>query len=346
VADGWRYLLANTLDMSIIGELRRAASKTLTVDNNKTGAVGFSYATGAPNAGDIYPLRTCIVAQRDDEWFWSGPVLTRNTSIAPGTATVGAVGWFERLNHILIQAPVTFTAQDAGSIASALLDLARAQDPTLPIRIGTVEVTQPRTITYNIDANIGQEIQKLAEIEAGYDWYVDPRTRLLNIVAKRGEIRANCKWLWLLEGENAKGNLLNVVENVDGSTVVNDIKPRGKFASGLALDLTSRDQYGLFQEAPSLSDVVDTNILNAYANAEIVYRSEPRVTYQIFPKSADSIGVPQIFKDYDIGDTTYLTARRDYINLNEQAIRIFGASMNITDEGVEQITSLKTTADG
>lgn len=344
MAEGWRFLLARSHDMELVGELKRASSRTLTVDNNKSGSAQCDYPVDAPHAGEVSPWETCLVAQRDDDWYWSGPVQQRVADLAGNKLTIPAVGWFERLNRILLQEEESFADEDAGSIASSLLDLARAQDPTLPITIGAVETTQNRTITCGMDASIGAEIQRLAEVESGYDWYVDPRTRQLNVVERRGVDRQDCKWFWLLDDSSNQANLTNVIQTVDGTTVANDIKARGRFTTGHAEDVDSKARYGLHQDSPSLSDVPDTDILLAYANAEITYRKDPRVTYQIFPRSPTDASVPRLFGDFNIGDTTYLTARRGFVEIDDQPIRVFGATLNIRSDGSEEVTNLQTTA--
>lgn len=340
----WKFLLYTSSDLELIGEMRNCHGRGLKVDLNKSGSARGWNPTSDQIARQVWPWQTCLVVTYGGQWYWSGPINSRNTSLASGQASFTAVDWFDRLMHLNLSARVTYTGQDASSIAAALLELAREQDPTIPITLGTVEATQYRTITYEIDQSIGQAIQDLAALESGYDWYIHPRTRQLNIVARRGVDRPNCKWLFYADHRSQQSNLEDVEEIVDGNTLVNDITPRGKSGSGHAEDPDSIFRYGRFQERPSLSDVVDPNILNAFANAEIVYRSEPRVTYTMRPKPSSKASVPKLFRDFDLGDTTYLTARRDYVVVNNLAQRIFGASLEISDTGLETLSDLQTTA--
>lgn len=345
MALGWEYVLAKSRDMETIGKLRRCHDRQLSVDLNKSGSTSGWTPTADRLSSAIWPWSTCIIAQHDGNPYWSGPIISRNISMAAGRATFSCVGWFERLMHLLLQDQQTqYEDQDAGFIISDLLTKARAQDPLLPITIGEIQLTQKRTISYGLDQSIGQAIQDLAELEAGVDWHIDPITRKLNILARRGEPKPDCKWTLIGDGKSQQSNCSEVVENVDGSTLVNQIRPRGQFGSGIGEDGPSQTIYGVFQEAPSLSDVKDSNILNAFAAGEIVYRSQPRVTYTITPKPSSKATVPKLFRDFDIGDTGFLTARRDFINVRDQATRMFGASLAISDTGVEMITNLQTTA--
>lgn len=345
MAEGWEYILARSRDMKVYGKFKTARDRTLTVDINKSGSASCWIPTSDRLAALAIPWASCIIAQYDGEWLWSGPVSLRRTDMAAGRVNISAVGWFERFMHLLIQAmTTTHTNVDASVIITDLIAIAQAQDPHFPVTLGTVELSQLRTITYNLDQNIGQAIQDLAELEAGIDWQIDPITRKINIYEQLGVDRPECKWTFIGDSKSKQSNLSNCVETLDGSTLVNQIKPRGKYGSGLAEDLPSQDTYGVFQEAPALSEVVDINILLAYAAGEIVFRSSPRLTYELTPKPSSKVVVPKLFRDFNIGDIGYLTARRDFVSVENQAMRMFGATLAISNSGTETITNLQTTA--
>jgi hypothetical protein len=333
--------LAHVLDMKIIGELKQASARSLSVDINKSGSASFNFPMDHRYAKYINALRTCLIAQRGDEWFWSGPIHQVTRDFAAGKISATAVGWFDRLNSRFLPDQRQYADQDAGGITSDLLSIANGIGDTF-IKLGTVEPSQLRTTTYARDANIGQEIQSLVELESGYDWYIDPVSRELNIVARRGQDRPQCKWILIGDGKSNMSNLKNVVETEDGSTVVNDITVRGKFNSAHADDVLSKSEMGTIQQVTTLSDVVDNDILNAYANAEIVYRKDPRRTYTITPKSSAAANVPIMGETFDLGDTTYLTARRGGVRIDDQAVRAFGVDLQIDERGLETITRLQT----
>lgn len=345
MAKGWRYYLGNSSDMEIVSELKHAHGRALEVDNNKSGSSNYWVPIGDQPAGKVWPWETCTIIQHDDDIFWSGPNTSRTTDMSSGQVAVSAVGWFERFMHLLLlDFTTSYVDKDAGFIISDLVAKARALDPSLPITMGTVVPSQIRTITYSRDQSIGQAIIDLGVIESGVDWYIDPVTRKLNVVPRRGVDRPDVKWTFIGDMRSQQSNLSNCVESVDGNTITNSMRPRGKVASGFAEDAMSRDRYGLFMDNPSLSDVSDTSILNAFANAEMVYRAQPRVLYELTPKPSSKGNVPKLFRDFDIGDTTYLTARRGHVDIVDQATRMFGVGLAITDVGVEILNKLQTTA--
>lgn len=345
MSKGWEYILARSSDMSTIGKLKKAHNRTLEVDLNKSGSASCWIPTLEIVAKYVWPWRTCIIAQYDNVPFWSGPVVSCPTNMATGEMTISAVGWFDRLMHLLLKDLSTpYVKEDQGLLIASLLEKAKEQWPALPITMGTIEASVERTIAYSQDQNIGQAIIDLTELEDGTDWVIDPITRKLNIVARRGVDRPDCKWIFI-HGDGGKSNLANVERDVDGTNMVNDIITRGKGVSGRQTEPLSEEEYGVFQEIQSLSDVNEVEIIESYAAAEVAYRSQPRVVYKLSPKPATSeFKVPKLFDDFDIGDTTYLTARRDFIDIEGQAERVFGASLSISDVGTTTINNLQTTA--
>lgn len=342
MADGWQYILARADSLETIGPLRDADNRTVSEDLNKSGSSSCSINMKNKLAGLAYPLSTALVVQLDDEVKWSGYITTRSSNASGGRVTISAVGWFERLMFLEIQQKVTFTSTDAGNIVSALVGLARAQDPRLPITMGSVEGTQVRTITYEVGQSIGQAILDLSGLEAGFDFKVDPLTRVLNIYRRIGIYRSDCKWIYLGDGHSRFSNLADVDELVDGTIVRNDIRTQGRYARIQATDASSQYEYGVFQSTPNLSDVTDSNILAAYSNAEIVYLRQPRVTYTLTPKSSAQKKVPKLYRDFNVGDTTLLTARKNFISVTDQEQRIFGATLSISKLGVEMLSNLQT----
>jgi hypothetical protein len=317
MAEGWRYFLADSKSLEIIGELGEAKSRTLGTDINKSGNASCTYPLDAPYAEFIWPWRTALIVMFDDDWFWSGPISMRTRQWASGKVVINAIGWFEKvMRRIVLELDgLAYTNMDAGAIAFALLDYANSVGDTL-VRPGIFEGSQVRTRTYVRDANIGQEIMNLAELEAGYDWYVDPVTRRLNIVERRGALREDVVWYAVQDGEvveydghrraSSGNNLADVQDVADGTTVVNQI------------------------------------FLDAYANGEMVYRAQPKTTYQLTPKSNADERVPRFKIDFDLGDTMPLVCKRGTMEIVGEHVRAFGVDLDIQDNGVAHISRLQT----
>jgi hypothetical protein len=102
----WRFVLANSIDLSPITELARATSRSVKVALNRPGSASFDLALDAPGASDIVAIKTCVLAYQHDpasspvwQLRWSGPVWTISEDLAGNKMSVACIGWFELLNH-------------------------------------------------------------------------------------------------------------------------------------------------------------------------------------------------------------------------------------------------------
>lgn len=110
----------------------------------------------------------------------------------------------------------------------------------------------------------------------------------------------------------------------------------------MAEDIPSQNEYQLFEEEVQLSDVVDPNVLLAYAGGEVLIRKTPRILYSPAPFPWIEGRTPQPFVDYGLGDKVIFTAQKaNRINVIGQAVRIFGMNVTITEEGNERLDALQ-----
>jgi hypothetical protein len=353
----WRFFLANSMDMSPVGELSKARGKSLTLTLNRGGSFTFQYNAGDELAEEITPLSRCVIAYRDGIPRWSGPVWSTVDAAPSNEVGVTCVGWFDLLVHRLIapgvmESSAGFVSMDAGQIAMNLLCFANGRDASTiiqtPIRPGQVEQSQLRTRSYKRFQNIGQEIQALGDIESGFDCEVTPDTRRMNIWAKRSRDLTGSVTFGYRVGPIH--NLESVNRQVSGDRTVNGIYVVG--ASPVASltrqdDPVSQAAYGLMEEQVALSEVVDPIISLAYAAAELVYRSDPLTIYTIKPMAwtpSNPHRVPRPLDDYEVGDVVSFSAEQGRIHVQNQAARIF--QMTISPEMGSEGVSLQTTLQG
>lgn len=225
------------------------------------------------------------------------------------------------------------------------------------VNLGSVPFTGfTRNITYQEFKNIGQAITELAQMESGFDFRVDPATRQFNIyftpvgpagttINGRGKVQPNALFAY----KTGVANIQNLSENEDGSTVQNDVFAVGPYGVGIGYDYGSQNDYGIFSSQASLSDVTQAPVLNAFANAEAITNARPRKiwTFDQMPYLKGGSAM-QPFIDFDIGDFCNLISNYGIIlpdpstGLKTQPIRIFGFTVNVSDEGVEQVTNFQT----
>lgn len=342
----WVFELANSSDLSKIGELTQARQRQLTLTLNRGGSASFVLPIDDNLAKLVKEINTCVVIKRKfSSGFipvWSGYV-SGIAEQTPNTLTVSCLGWLQLLEKRFIKTDLNFLNIDAGEIVLSILDTIGQDSSLLPayyVKRGTIEHTITRTRQYKAHDQVLKIIQDLSDIENGFDMYIDPTERLLNIYIKKLRDQPNLNFEYGI-------NITDVSRSSDTSRMVNKITVLGGpnlFAS-VADDTASQNQYGLLEEVTTLSDVNDQLILAAYANAEIAIRSQPLRIYNFsLRKSTPNVPDPKLFIDYEIGDKIYLTALKGTIQERRKPVRIFSLSVSIPENGNEQITNVQTTA--
>jgi hypothetical protein len=351
----WRFFLADstTSPPTLIGDLTGAQSMKLTLALNKSGGCSFDLSMMNPLADDIQPITTCIVAYKNAQAIWSGPVWTIDENLPTARMSVSAVGWFELLNNRILHDAVNYNLVVGGQIAVNLLNITNAISATrITSSTANVHDTQTRTRDYERWQNIGAAITELTEIENGFDFVIDPLTRVMSFYPSPtlgGPNPPQPTWHDRTNVVFGYGwgpdNLSSFQRNIDASQTMNTIFVSGKNGTyGPGIDADSIAAYGAFEQQVSLSDVADVDVLTAYAAEEIVFRRTPRVIYSItpYPVGSTRARTPDPLVDYGLGDQIYLTARyRKRLSIQNQAVRVFGMEIDIDENGNEKLGPLQ-----
>ncbi len=360
----WEYLIGweqqmNPENFVRIGELTQASNRNVQLQLNRPGGASFDIPLVDPIAEEIKPQETCILAYRDNQIRWSGPVWGLQEQAAAGreSMTVNAMGWLELAKHRLTDYKTSFSNQSDYAIARSLLMAATRRFPFPFIFEIPLEAGVARTRTAEKYANVGSIIEELSEIENGFDYEVVYDTTRNTIVWKfyrrigidKPDIHFAYNW--------GPDNLTSISRSFDSARLANHVTATGRYAQAFAppdtanplnsIHSAAQEQYGLFEEQAALSEVVDTNILLAYAGAEVLYREHPIQTFDFAPKAVSDANdgmIPQLFTDYNLGDTIRLTAKKGRMDFTAQPVRIFGASIGIDNEGNENISQIRTQA--
>jgi hypothetical protein len=91
----------------------------------------------------------------------------------------------------------------------------------------------------------------------------------------------------------------------------------------------------MLEEWITLSDVTQTAILSEYANGEVAYKKYGVTTFAIKPMAVGN--VPRLFDDFDLGDRVYFSVNRGRFQVDMQAVRVFTATVDISDETGDEI---------
>lgn len=331
----WRIFLADADTLSIEGEISKAKDIQLQLALNKPGNLSFSISAIHEMAENLEAITKCLILKRDNKTIFSGPIWTIQENWQ--TITVTSIGWFELLNHRIFY--------EDKPMASVTLDLAYEMinytnsiwntglEPIIPDYDFDYWRPPYLTPTYKKFQNIGQEIQALSDMENGFDWYMDYDTKQLYITPRKSRVIQDV----ILGHKWGPHNISNVERTIDGSLLATEVLAIGKSGSAIAYNSSKKDEYGLFTEQVTASELIDINMLQAYAQSELVFKENPRTTYTITPFANTS---PSFLTDYDIGDIIYFAARAGRLNIPKQAIRVFGGTINIDINGNEKLTTL------
>jgi hypothetical protein len=312
------------------------------------------------------------------DWIWSGNVQTIDEDWTSNIMKVACVGWAQRLAMRMLHTDKTYSVSDDAPIIQDLLATANAATITNPdsstYAVPTVAGSSPATPTWmawggtlpnegagGATAYVARTgitmvktkyqmilpiFDEITGFENGLDWWVDPKTRLLYVYRKHCTSRSNVivafKW-----GPN---NLAQFGRNIAGDQKANYVLVTGASGiSAMADNKPDQASNGLIESLTQWTDATDTSVLLAEAGAQVIMRANGKITYGITPfLYAGDIGapptsVPEPFVDYNpVGDEFKLTAVHPQRgNIMLQTVRSFGVTVNIDEEGNEQLGQLQ-----
>jgi hypothetical protein len=267
VSAQWKFVLANSSDLSHVGELKNARNRLLQLVFNRPGVLSFNIPLDDDLGAQIWPITSAIKAYRrgsSGTWqlIWSGMVWAVDEDVSGNNLVVNAQGWLQWLATRILRRTKDYTLvnpatglfwTDAEIIYDLLADanattitwdsnyaapaIYTATDggvsKVLPTPVGagastgSFHPTHERRYQIGLYASILSEIQRLTDLENGCDVFVDPASRSLGVWAQRMTDRPDA-----LFGFNAgTRNLQQFSRNLDPSTVVNYLVASGGTAT-------------------------------------------------------------------------------------------------------------------
>lgn len=352
----WKFFIAESSDLSIIKDISNdAREKQLDLSFNRSGSCTFNLPLTQTYFDYTKTNRYCILAQKGNTVVWSGPIWTRQIDFNEEKIGVTAVGWFEILmtRFLTDVVPGRYVDENEGNIVLSnsspigLLKIANDKHPTW-ITAGTNTSTSERTITYEIFQSIGENIINLSDMEDGFDIYMDPLTRELNITDSNsfGDVTSTpFGYNW------GPHNIANVVVQENGGELRNAVHVAG--GNGVAITAESSASIAtnnLYEEIIQLTEVSDENILGAVANAHLALTENPPQSLDISLKAQGSgINELEFFENYTLGDKIAVVINKNIDGYNIQVTqtpRVFGATIVIDEYNTERVTNLRTTYEG
>ncbi len=179
----WKFFIANSSDLEIQKDItNEARGKQLTLSYNRSGSLSFNIPLNVSNYENTFTNKKCVMVMKNNQFVWSGPIWTRTVNMSEEKIEISAVGWFEILMYRLTDSPKTFSSATytEGEIVFNLLNEANNDHPTW-LTPGTDTTVTPRSKTIETFSSIGQTILDLSDTEDGFDIFVNPQTRQMNL---------------------------------------------------------------------------------------------------------------------------------------------------------------------
>lgn len=354
----WKFFLAQSTDLEVTSDVTgQARNKQLTVAFNRSGNLTFQLPLTLDNLEYTKTHSCCILAQKNNTVVWSGPVWTRTIDFGGEKIDISAVGWFEYLmTRYLWEGTIpdySVAGEGDMTIASGLLTIANSDSPTYITFGGMTGAEETRKVKYEIWQSIGEEIINLSDTEHGFDIYMDPLTRELSLKAPETYTHQTD----IPFGYNfGADNISNLIIEDNGGEMRNRIQVVGKDnnvwqydADGTGGSPDSQGINGLMTEVIQATESDDALLLQAIANAQGALKENGMINYEITLKAQGANNPYELFEDYDLGDRIDVTAQKRIDNetiIMEMSPRVFGATIDIDDQGVERVSSLQTTFAG
>lgn len=196
-------------------------------------------------------------------------------------------------------------------------------DGSLNIVKGTVQLSTTRTvpIEYQSGRDIFAEINKMAELDTGFDWKILPATRAYTVWSPRRSGASTAKL------EYPKTIKRYTVQQM-GKWVANSVLIQGQNDNNIvATDPTSRAKYGLREYSESATDLPDVPAITARANYVRNSRAEPRTV----PNASISSALVNPFESNSgivLGGTVGLKIIEGITNLNT-SMRLVGYQLTL-----------------
>lgn len=231
----------------------------------------------------------------------------------------------------------TYTAEDSGAIAAAILAGVNAEQAT-GITIGTVDTFIPQTTTY-LWKKVLDAINELGAVDGSYEWqirYIDgtPPTCALDLRTELGGDRSSAVFLEYGAGTKHNCSGYSRARSIDQAATRVWALGNGSTVTTVAFD-TAAETVNRYEDVVTFSDITDASMLDALATAHVAVRKNPRVLVNLtpFPSLAPRYGV-----DWFLGDRV---AARVVVNGSVRVsgvARIWGATIATDELGNERPT--------
>ncbi len=284
---------------------------------------------------DVKSGSRVIEVWKDNVRKYSGRLWDITASSNDEEFRISSRGWLFDLKRRSVSGTTEkWVATDQFDIAWELIDYTQDKvDGDLGITRGPEAdsgVLRDRTFPFWEQPFIGDEIVAMSELSDGFDFEIDAERVFHMYYPNKGAVKSiplelgkNIATFGLQEDATGMANSFSAIGAGDGSNT----------CIAVAIDATSRSQYGLLEANESFTDIKTFTTLQSRATSRLARIKKPRRQpnlYAVFEADQD-------YDDYEVGDRVQVEAEDGYISFDEQ-MRIITMTHQITNEGRETVT--------
>ena len=323
-ATSYRYLFADVLTGSIIGEL----SMTGVSFDQKLNTAGTLNAhillsgldtTKLNVANSTIPMRCAVYVDRNGTIIWGGVIWARSYNSKSQVLTITAREWLSYFEKRKITSTIAYSATDQLLIAQGLINTAQSvaygnvgclinQDP---LSTSTSGVTLTQTYYSYELKTVFSEIQNLSNQSGGFDFAIDCYyngssgvNKSFNTYYPRRGIAYSSSKASIPVFELPAGNIVEYTYPEDGSLTANTVYVQGAGSNEGKLIATASDTtkfsagWPLIEDAVTYNNITDTGVLANLATGKLNAISYPPTTMTVVaPPYQDPM-----FGTYRVGD--------------------------------------------
>lgn len=354
VEPDWSWELYDFNTDDYLGPLIDIKNRNISPAFGAGGSASFTTPLDSEEAYLIESLSTYLTCRRNSDIVWQGKIWNTDEDAASNVYQVNCLGWFEELNHRATVDDLDWTDRTIGYIGWDLINHTVTEDGPIGFDVGVFQNAGFTIDHYKLgkDLNIASEIQKLMAVENGIDVYFDYEARMFKFVDHYGDDKPSAHF-----GFNCgPDNLQNFRRITDASRIVTRMKAISPLSGNWVVtdNPTQVTERGVYREVQTLTGLripsgltveetaaAEAQLLASYGAAETAIRGNPLATYELTLHPPDKISdVPRPFEDFKEGDIIRGSCDQGRLQLEEQEIRCYGFSVNITDNNEEVLTSI------
>lgn len=327
-----------------IGELEAVGSISYADILNEEGELSLSVepekisSDVASRLNNILDTPTEIHLFRDNSKIWAGTLLS--CQLQGPTLTLNARGLLYYTRYMTLESDLLFaTPTDQYTIGKGLIDTYQALDygnyGLDTSGIGLSGTTRTRTYHFVENQNVFDRLIQLAEVDGGFDFWVDPNTRDVMFAASKGTDRTQAVFadeanvidpnvFWSVAEDDIASDAIavGVADNEESPVIV-----------GVDSNLTLRQTFGRVTVFRTFEDVTTQATIDGHATRLL----STRAAQMLVPSPAIIPIVDVVPGEFETGDLITYTVEIGTIGILSVARRLRMVRVSVDEDGVESM---------